>query len=69
MTNLQKQYMKLSNRLTVCSENVTKYESGVNYNNMKKYEWQEKADKVIKEMNALPMTDEDFDSINEYYGC
>ena len=69
MTTLQKQYMKLSNRLTVCNNNITKYESGSNYNGMKKAEWQDKANEVIKKMNNMNLTDDDFEAINEYYGC
>jgi hypothetical protein len=69
MTTTQKQYMKLSNRLTVCNDNVTKYEIGRNYNGIKKSEWQDKANQVIKKMNNMNLTDSDFDTINEYYGC
>lgn len=61
--------MKLSYRLDVCNNNVTKYESGKNFNMIKRYEWQDKANAIVKQMNALPMKDEDFEAINEFYGC
>ena len=69
MTTTQKQYMKLSNRLTVCSNNVSKYESGSNFNGIKSVEWQDKANEVIKKMNAMNLSDEDFEAIDAYYGC
>lgn len=69
MTTTQKEYMKLSDRLTVCNDNVTKYESGRNFNGIKRADWQDKANEVIRKMNAMNLTEEDFDAINEYYGC
>jgi len=61
--------MKLSDRLTVCNNNVAKYESGRNFNGIKRVEWQDKANVIVKQMNAMELTDEDFEAINEYYGC
>lgn len=69
LTKTQKAYINQSNRVSACSNNVAKYESGANFNGLKLSEWRDKFNQAVKELNAIIMTDEDFEAVEAYYGC
>lgn len=69
LTKTQKNYIKLSNKVTMCSNNVTKYESGSNFNGIKLSEWKTKYRDAVNQLNALEVTDEDMEVVDAFYGC
>lgn len=69
MTPKVKRFLALGKQIDSNYEKELKFESGYNYCPIKRDIWSKKKDEAIKKQNALNMSDEDMEIINDYYGC
>lgn len=69
MTARIKRYLTLAKQIDSNYEKEVKFESGHFYDPNKRDIWSKKKDEAIKKQNALNLTDEEMELINDYYGC
>jgi len=69
MTPRVKQYLSLSRQYDTADRNASKFESGHNFNLLKAAPYRTKANSLINEMNAMNLTDDENQEIEDYYGC
>jgi len=69
MTAKVKRYLALGKQIDSNYEKELKFESGANYDPIRRDLWSKKKDEAIKKQNALNMSEEDMEYVNDYYGC
>jgi hypothetical protein len=69
MTPNAKRYLQLDDQYFKNDEKATKFESGYYYDPMKGYAWREKAEASYKKQQALILSEQDMQDIEDEYGC
>lgn len=64
-----KRYIQLGEQYSSNDKKATKFESGPNYDLIKRDIWRNKANEAMTKQSELVLDDADMDEIEDFYGC